>query len=549
MTRSHPSGRLVELAVSDLGIIEHTSIVLGPGMTALTGETGAGKTLLVGAIDLLLGGRADPGMVRTGAAEAVVEGRFDVDGEEMIVRRVVPVEGRSRSYLDGRMATAGEVGERTSALVELHGQHTHRSLLSGSSQRESLDGYAGIDLAPLQEASERCRRLRDRLDSMGGDRGARDREADLLRFQLTELDDAEIRDPDEDEALDREEDDLARAVAHREAAQIAHQAMGGERGGSDLLAESLAALEDRPPFAESVARLRDLLAELTDLTATIRDIGQGIEDDPARLAAIRERRQLLVDLRRKYGTASVADGPKPGEGTLADVIGYHDEVRVRLDELERHDEVAAGLEAELRAAEVDLDAAKASVGAARRTAAPGLARAVEALLPSLAMANATVEIEVGEVDPGDDVTFLLAANVGSAPAPLRKVASGGELARTMLALRLVLSDAPPVLLFDEVDAGIGGEAALAVGQALARLGADRQVLVVTHLAQVAAFADSQVHVHKDLRDGRHIASAAALPPEGRVVELSRMLSGTPDSERVREAAEELLQRAASERAR
>lgn len=549
MTRRRPAGRLVELAVTDLGIIDHVSLVFGPGVTALTGETGAGKTLLVGAIDLLLGGRADPKVVREGASEAVIEGRFEVEGDELVVRRVVPAEGRSRAYVNGRMATAGELGERSAALVDLHGQHEHQSLLSGPSQRDALDRFAEIDLAPLDDALERCRRLQAQLDAMGGDQGARAREVDLLSFQLAELRSASLTSPDEDEELDREEDGLANAVAHREAAHIAHQALGGEGGASDQMAAALAALDDRPPHADAVRRLRDLHAELEDVSATVRDTGEEIAHDPARLAAIRERRQLLVDLRRKYGTASLTGEKGSGTGTLADVIAYAGQVRERLDELERHDEVAAQLEADLRSAHTDREVAAAAVGAARRRAAPALAAAVEVRLHDLAMDNARIEISVGDQDPGSEVTFLLAANVGSAPAPLRKVASGGELARTMLALRLVLSDAPPVLLFDEVDAGIGGEAALAVGRSLAQLGGEHQVLVVTHLAQVAAFADEQIHVHKKLSGVRQVATAASLDPDARVVELSRMLSGTPDSDRVRVAAEELLQRAASERRR
>lgn len=549
MTRRRPVGRLAELAVTDLGIIEHASLLFGNGMTALTGETGAGKTLLVGAIDLLLGGRADPAMVRRGASEAVIEGRFELEDEELVLRRVVPATGRSRAYVNGRMATAGELGKRSAALVDLHGQHEHQSLLSGSSQRDALDRYAGVDLGPLQEAVERCRELRGRLDAMGGDQGARDREIDLLRFQLDELEAADLTDPGEDDALDQEEDALANAVAHREAAHIAHLALSGDGGGSDQVAAAVAALDDRPPYADSVKRLRDLLAELEDISATVRDAGEEIADDPARLAVIRERRQLLVDLRRKYGTAGQTGDGGSGAGTLADVIAYENQVRGRLADLERHDEVAVRLESELRSAETEMEIAAAAVGASRRSAAPGLAAAVEARLHDLAMAKARIEITVGDEEPGDEVTFLLAANTGSSPAPLRKVASGGELARTMLALRLVLSDAPPVLLFDEVDAGIGGEAALAVGRALAQLGADHQVLVVTHLPQVAAFADAQVHVHKALAGARDVATATTLDPESRVVELSRMLSGTPDSERVRVAAEELLQRAAAERLR
>ncbi|MCA9516761.1 MAG: AAA family ATPase [Myxococcales bacterium] len=216
--------QLLELSVTDLGIIEHARLVLGPGMTALTGETGAGKTLIVGAIALLLGGRAEPGVVRSGASEAIVEGRFAVAGDELVLTRVIPAEGRSRAYVDGRLATATSLGEAGGLLVDLHGQHDHQSLLSGAVQRAALDDFAGVDLEPLRAATAARAGLERRRDELGGDPGARAREADLLRFQVDELDAAAIEDPDEDAELDRLETTLADAVAHREAAAAAAEA-------------------------------------------------------------------------------------------------------------------------------------------------------------------------------------------------------------------------------------------------------------------------------------------------------------------------------------
>ena len=545
-------GRLVELAVTDLGIIHQLSLVLGPGMTALTGETGAGKTLVVGAIDLLLGGRADSSLVRRGATEAVVEGRFEVDGEELILTRVVPAEGRSRAYVNGHMATAATLAEQTAALVDLHGQHAHQSLLSARVQRDALDRFAGTDLGPLSEARREVRRLTEELAGLGGDAGARAREVDLLRFQLDELDAAQLADPDEDQLLDRREDELAGAVGHREAALAATSALLDDGAAADGVGVALAALEGHGPFAPLVERLRSVSAELADLAAEVRRTGEGIDDDPAALAEVRERRQLLVELRRKYATAAgdlAGPGSGGGGGTLADVIAYRDAVAQRLVDLERHDARAAVLQEELAAAARREAEAAAAVAATRRGACRGLAAAVEGHLADLAMAAARFEVAVGPDDPGDDVTFLLAANPGSDPAPLAKVASGGELARAMLALRLVLSAAPGVLVFDEVDAGIGGQAARAVGRSLAQLGAQHQVLVVTHLPQVAAFADHQVHVSKAVRGRTTVSSVAALDDEGRVVELSRMLSGSPDSATTRGAAAELLTSAAAERRR
>ena len=543
-----PRGPLVELAVTDLGIIEHVRLLFGPGMTALTGETGAGKTLLVEAIELLLGGRADPALVRHGAAEAVVEGRFVVDDDDLVLRRVVPVDGRSRAYINGRMATAAELGAATSRLVDLHGQHAHQSLLSARVQRDSLDRHAGIDLSALEAAVADRRRISAELASLGGDAGARAREADLLRYQLAELAEAAIAEPNEDEALDRLEDELADSVAHRAAAATVVGLLTDDGGATDLVAGAVAAIDGREPFASHLQRLRSLHAELADVAGDIRAAGEAIDEDPAHLATVRERRQFLVELRRKYGTAPLDDGRR-GAGTLGDVMAFEAAARARLAVIEGHDARAAELDRTAAEADAAWTRAAASVGAARRKAAAGLAQAVQAHLAELAMPDARIEVRVDGADPGDDVQFLLAANRGSDPAPLAKVASGGELARTMLALRLVLSTAPPVLVFDEVDAGIGGQAAIAVGRSLAALGSDHQVLVVTHLPQVGAFADGQLSVRKAVRRGVTVATVTAVEGPERVVELSRMLAGAPESVRVQEAADELLERAARERGR
>ncbi|MDQ6695840.1 MAG: DNA repair protein RecN [Actinomycetota bacterium] len=529
----------------DLGVIEDLRLIFGRGMTALTGETGAGKTMVVEAIELLVGGRADADLVRPHAQEAVVEGRFHVDGDELVLTRVIPRQGRSRAYVDGRMATAAALEDHGSRIVDLHGQHAHQSLLRPSVQRDALDRFGGIDQRVLEAARHDVRRLEGRIDGLGGDAGARAREVDLLRFQVDELDRARVDGPDEDDRLDEQENALADAVGHRLAASRAAASLADEGGALDSLAAAEHALDGRGPFSVDAARLRSLAAELADAAAEIRTRGERIEEDPERLEQLRTRRQLLADLRRKYGTAATGDR----QGSLAGVLAYADEARERLRTLLSHDEIAAGLERELAAAEAAAQQAAAAVGRDRRTAAPKLARAVQAHLRELAMPRAEMTIDVGDDDPGDQVEFLLRANPGSPALPLAKAASGGELARAMLALRLVLSTAPPILIFDEVDAGIGGEAALMVGRALAALGGEHQVLVVTHLPQVAAFADAQVAVSKVLRAGTTVARAETLGAEERVVELSRMLSGTPESATAREHATELLSVASQARGR
>jgi DNA repair protein RecN (Recombination protein N) len=521
---------LVELVVADLGVIGELSLVLEPGMTVLTGETGAGKTLVVDAIELLAGGRADAAVVRRGADAAVVEGRFVHGEDEVVLRRVVPREGRSRAYVDGHLATVGELGEWGRRLVDLHGQHAHQSLLAGAVQRAALDRFGGVDLEPLVRARKELAAIEERLASLGGDERERAREIDLLRFQVGEIDGAAIEATDEEDRLEAEQDLLADATAHREAAAAAVAALTTDGGAGEWVTQALGAIEARPPFVPFGERLQAVAAELVDLTAELRDAGEGIEEDPARLDEVRGRRKVLHDLRRKYGE------------TLADVVAYRSEVATRLAELEGREAAAAELDGARRRALDVVVAAERAVGAARRSVAAPLAEAVKTHLGSLALGKARVQVHVGD-DPGDDVQFLFAANPGSDPLPLAKVASGGELARTMLALRLVLSEAPDTLVFDEVDAGVGGSAALAVGRALADIGADHQVLVVTHLAQVAAFADHQVVVTKTDRRGQTFTSAAGVDGDERVTELARMLSGTPDSDAARGNAEDLLARA------
>ncbi len=528
---------LSELAVENLGVIADLSIVLAPGMTAVTGETGAGKTLIVGAIELLMGGRADPLLVRPGADEARVEARFVRGDDEVVLTRVIPRDGRSRAYVDGRLATLAALSEIGAELVDLHGQHAHQSLLSPSVQRRALDRYGGIDLGALRATRERLMEIDRELAALGGDERARAREIDLLRYQVDELDRAGLTDPGEDDGLEAEEDRLADAVAHRDAAAAAVEALTGEGGGQDRLAAALAAVAGRAPFVGAESRLLALQAELADVAADLREGGEAIVDDPERLAAVRSRRRLLHELTRKYGES------------LAEVIAYGQEVATRLSDLEAYEERAVELDRRRIEASAACAVAAADVGRARRAAAPGLAAATQAHLAALAMPKAALAVSVGEHDPGDDVAFTLAANPGAPLLPLAKVASGGELARTMLALRLVLTAGPPVLVFDEVDAGIGGAAALAVGRALAELGTDHQVLVVTHLPQVAAFADAQIAVAKADDGSVTTTQVAVLDEAERVIELSRMLSGTPESEAAHDHAAELLATAARQRGR
>ncbi len=526
---------ILELGVSNLGVIDSLTITMPTGMIALTGETGAGKTLLVDALDLLVGGRADPGLVRAGAEEATVDGRFLLDGTEIILSRVVPAQGRSRAYVDGRPVTATHLAEIGSRLVDLHGQHAHQSLLGTEAQRLALDSYGQVDLEPLAHAARTLAEIDKALADLGGDERARARELDIVRFQVDELTEADLTDPDEDAELKAAEELLANSVAHQESAQAILESLIDDDGARDTLAASLSRMQAGSPFTEVAQRLRNLIAELDDIGDTVRSLGEHIEPDPEALERILARRRLLRDLQRKYGD------------NLAEVMEERDRLAARLKELEDHDAIAAELDQRRTRALEDLAGQQDAVRAARRAAAPKLAAAIEARLPELAMDKARVGIDVDGPD-GGAVSFQLSANPGSALQPLAKVASGGELARTMLALRSVLSEAPPILVFDEVDAGIGGEAGFAVGRALSNLGDRHQVLVVTHLPQVAAFADAHLAVRKQQGDDSTVSEGRLLDDAERLTELARMLSGQPNSDTARSHARELLDEATAARA-
>ena len=302
---------LIELRVRDLGVIDDVTINLSPGMTALTGETGAGKTLLVEALSLLLGGRGDPSMVRAGAAEAVVEARFVVPeragSTEVVLARSVARHGRSRAWVDGRMATLAALSEVAADLIEMHGQHQHRSLVGIGAQRGALDRYGAIDLHDLDDARRAVRRLTDESEALGGDARQRAREIEMIRYQLDEIDRAGIDDVTEDDRLELEEDRLAAAGDHRRAAATALGALAGDADSSalDRMAEASGALADRPPLAHLETRVRSSMADLSDLVTELRSVVETWEDDPERLEEIRSRRQLFHQLERKYGSTLV----------------------------------------------------------------------------------------------------------------------------------------------------------------------------------------------------------------------------------------------------
>ncbi len=525
---------LTDLHVRDLGVIEDLTLGFGPGMTALTGETGAGKTLVVEALQLVLGGRTNPGIVRAGATEALVEARFvvgDDDGaREVILTRSVPAEGRSRAWVDGRMAPLGTLGETAAELVEIHGQHEHRALVTPTAQRNVLDAFAGTDLSRVRAIRSQLHALDEALAGLGGDAQQRAREADVLRYQVEEIAGAHLEDPGEEASLRVEEERLADAAGYRDAALEALDLVdpAGEGGALDLLGRAGTALAGREAFESPHSRLAAAAVELSDLARTLRDEVEGWEDDPQRLIDVQERRRLLAGLRRKYGE------------DLRAVMTYGRDGEARLAALEDAEGEAVRLQAERDARSGELAAAEEAVRVVRERAAGAFADLVGERLGALAMAGARLEVRVAPAGAGEPVEIALGANVGEAVQPLARAASGGELARAMLAIRLVGLGGPQTMVFDEVDAGVGGAAALSLGEALHEVGRDRQVLVVTHLAQVASVADAQISVVKRASRGRTVTTATTVQGEDRVTELSRMLSGHPDSDAARAHARELL---------
>ena len=569
---------LEELRIVGLGVIEESVLELGPGFTAITGETGAGKTMVVSALGLLLGGRADSGAVRTGARHARVEGVLDlsdaddtltrvtavVDGaggmvedRHLVLARQVSAEGRSRAHAGGAGVPAGLLGELADHLVAVHGQSDQHRLLSPAAQRDALDRFAGAEVLDLRErfgaGHAELRALERELADILSRERERAREADLLRFGLHEIE-AVAPEPGEDTALAREEERLGYADTLRLAAEQAREALSSEQGDADALAavvgarRSLDAVRDHDP---QVAALADRLAEvsylLSDLAADVASYASSVETDPVRLAAVSERRAALTGLVRKYGEDldQVLAWGRDAAATLAGLDGADERVEVLRARREE-------LRGQLGALAVELTRQRAGAAAA-------LADAVTGELTALAMPHARLQVTVSQQDDAeglevggrrlrmsahgvDDVEMLLAANTGSEPRPLHKGASGGELSRVMLALEVVLAGAAPVptFVFDEVDAGVGGKAAVEVGRRLAMLARRSQVLVVTHLPQVAAFADRHVVVSKSSDGSVTTSGLAVLDDEGRVRELSRMLAGLEGSDTAQAHAQELL---------
>ena len=555
---------LLELRVENLLLIDRAELRLGDGLNAITGETGAGKTMLAHALDLLLGGKPRPGIVRPGAAEAYVEGvfapppgllddpalaelreRLPEDDSEIVLARRVSAEGRSRAYVQGRSATAADLSELGGRLVAFYGQHEHRRLVVSSAQLETLDAFCGPEHVAAREgfagAHARVLGLGRRLEELRSRAGASERERDLLAYELAEI---ESLRPDESEKADllaarerlRALDGL-RAAAGGGAEAIAPE--GGEPGvalmlaDAERLSEAIAGAD--PELDALAARLRELRIEAEDLGAELRRYESVLDGDPERLQEVEERLDIYDRLERKHG------------GTVAAVLEHAERCRAELALLEDTGAALETVERELAEARADADSQAAALGTARRKAAPKLAKAVLRELTDLAMEGSSFEVRIepreSRTRSGDErVEFLISPNAGVAPQPLRETASGGESSRVMLALMTVASGGGGgrTLVFDEVDAGIGGQTARVVGEKLRALAAGGQVLCITHLPQIASLAERHFSIEKEQSGDVARARVAQLDGEAVVEELCRMLGADTSDTGARRHAEELL---------
>ena len=518
---------LVELHVRGLGVIEDARVVLAEGLTALTGETGAGKTLLVDALDLVLGGKPRRGLVPPGGA-ALVEAVFLDKGEEVILAREVPADGRARAWIDGRMSSVASLEERARGLCDILGQHEHQTLLSPGSVRVALDLWAGLDDAELRAARRELGGLLDEQRHLGGDSTAVARELSLLRHEVAEIQHGALGADDEMEALLAEVHLLESAQDLRLLLSHGVEALDEtDQGPRRALSALVVALEEHPGLEETRQVVVGALVNLDEAASELRRSFDRIEEDPSRLDAVNERLRLLGDLCRRYGP------------TIAEVKAKGNELAERLATFEAAEGRRDGLAELLVLARGRVDRLDAEFLAARRAAAPAMAAQIQERLASLALERAVLELHC-EGPAGEDVELLFSANPGLVPQPVSKVASGGELARLMLALHLSMPGGPGTMIFDEVDAGVGGATAVTLAAALRDLSRSQQVVVVTHLAQVAAAADVQVVVTKTTGEGSTTATAVRAEDEDRVTEVARMLSGHPDSSAAREHAAELL---------
>ena len=533
------------LSIEHLAVIERVEIDFDAGFNVLTGETGAGKSILVEAVGLLLGGRASSELVRTGEETATIQAVFEIDDNEVIVRRELTAQGRSRAFVNGALATAGALKDLSARLIEIHGQHDHQGLLVSDSHLDLLDDYAGFDTRREQVAGcfQRLGALRSELETLRLDERQKLARVDLLTFQRDEIAQAALR-PGEDDALAAERRVLANAERVLQLSAEAYQTLYEQDGAvlSGLAAvwkrvADLAALD--PRAASHLEGRPGITSQLEDLAFFLRDYAEGIDASPHRLQEVEDRLTLLDRLKRKYGP------------TLDDVLVHREACVAELTRLASADERAAEIETALEAAEHQYLSLAQRLGTDRREAASRFASDLVKVLAGLAMERTRFEVRFNELplQPAewtargiDRAEFFVSPNPGEDLRPLGRIVSGGELSRLMLAIKTLTGKKGrgATLIFDEVDAGIGGHAADVVGRRLQDLAGEYQVLCITHLPQIAAHGDVQYHISKDVRAGRTVTRVVRLDPHARETELARMIAGDAASTGMRASAAEML---------
>jgi len=559
---------LRELRIENLLLIERAELRLGEGLNAITGETGAGKTVLAHSLDLLMGGKAKAQIVRPGAQEAWVEGVFDLPeglldepelaelaerlpegADEVVLGRRVSAGGRTSAFVAGRAATAADLKLLGGRLVAFFGQHEHRRLTISSAQLEILDGFAGEEHLKLRsayrDAHRECGRLTAELAQLREREGSRERDLDLYRYELSEIE-AVAPVPEERAEIAAERERLRHAEGLREAASNAHAGLAGADadggGAAAALAQAEASLQGAagldPALDALAARVASLVVEVGDAASELRDYAEGIAADPASLQAIEERLEAIDRLERKHG------------GSVETVLSHAERCREEIAQLEGAGERSAEAEAALAEAEARRQELGEKLSAGREAAAAPLQERVAAELERLSMAGASLEVVLEPHPDGygasgrETVELRVAPNPGIEPAPLRDAASGGELSRVMLALSgLGRAASAGTMVFDEIDAGVGGKTARVVGERLQALGRDRQVLCITHLPQVASLADVHFRLEKDVAGEQALASVERLEGEGVVAEIRRMLGAESSDQTATEHARELLKAA------
>jgi DNA repair protein RecN (Recombination protein N) len=533
------------LRIRNLAVIESVEVEFGSGFNVLTGETGAGKSIVVEAVGLLLGARASSDLVRTGEPQATIEAVFDDDGRTLRVRREVTSQGRSRSFIDGAPASAGALRELSARLVELHGQHEHQTLLDPMSHLPLIDSHAGLESLVERVASawRNVRLIREQLDRARMDGREKAARLDLIAFQLGEIEKAAPR-AGEDDDLTTEKHVLANAErVHRLCEESystlydSDQAVLAGLGHVWKRVSELATLDAQ--FAEYLAARDAIKSQLEDLSAFLRRYADGIDASPERLQQVEDRLALLERLKRKYGP------------TLSDVIVRGNALKAEREFLTGATETAGELEQALAGASREYLEAARALSAKRRAAARAFVSPLEAVLADLAMERTRFEVRFNDGEAPEDswtergidqAEFYLSPNLGEDLRPLSRIVSGGELSRVMLALKTMSMDGQPgkTLIFDEVDAGIGGRVADVVGVRLGRLGEQFQVLCITHLPQIASRASTHFHIDKAVRGHRTVTGVRRLDDDGRVEEIARMIGGAVVSDQVRASARELL---------